>query len=72
MQINIDGYYLVQTPQGQRIAKVLQYDSTGIPYGIYSVSEFQNPKDGQGIQIPGAIRSATNQEQQDWEVWYAS
>jgi hypothetical protein len=72
MQINIGNYYRIIVGTDYKIIKVQQLDTQNIPYGTYSLSDFVNIKDGQGIQITESIvdRVATNNEATDWDTWY--
>jgi hypothetical protein len=72
MQIDIGNYYRIIVGTDYKIIKVQQLDTQNIPYGTYSLSDFVNIKDGQGIQITESIidRVATNNEATDWDTWY--
>jgi hypothetical protein len=72
MAIEIGKYYVMTTPDGERVAKCMQYDINNQPYGIYSVSNYQNSGDAQGINIPLASPEATQEQAQAWEAWYNS
>lgn len=68
--IEVGKYYICDTPSGSRTLKCMQYDGNNKPYGLYSPSEYQNPGDAQGMEIPEDSPEASIQESQAWDAWY--
>lgn len=67
--IEIGKYYRIDTPQGERTIKALEFIEGGF-YGIYSPSDYKTPKDNQGSLIPEGSPEATEEEATAWDKWY--
>ena len=68
--IQIGYYYRIETPQGIRTIKCVQFDADGHPYGIYSPSNYVTAGDNQGMTIPDNSNLATPEQAQEWDNWY--
>ena len=70
MNIEIGNFYQSQTPQGVRTAKCTSMGTGYIHYGIYSLSNYANPGDGQSCSIESHyIADSTSEQVQLWEDW---
>jgi hypothetical protein len=69
--IELNHYYRIQTPQGERTIKALELIVEGM-YGIYSPSDYVTPEDNQGSLIPEGSPEATQEEIDAWDNWYIS
>jgi len=68
--IQIDHFYRCNTAFGTRTVKAVQELESSDFYGIFSISEFQEPGDNQGMVIPNNSPEATPAEAQEWENWF--
>ena len=68
--IEVGKYYICDTPEGSRTLKCLQLTDCGKPYGLYSLSNYQNAGDAQGMEIPTDSPEASLQESQAWDAWF--
>lgn len=68
--IMIGSFYRLETPQGIRTIKCMQYDADNNPYGIYSTSDYKYEGDNQGMIIPVDSKDANEYEIIAWEKWY--
>jgi len=69
--IEINHYYRISTPQGERTIKALELIVEGV-YGIYSPSDYATKQDNQGALIPEGSEEATQEEIDAWDNWYIS
>ena len=68
--MTLNGYYVIETPQGERVAKALN-ETDGIFYGVYSPSDFAEKGDNQSQSMNNYyIADATKEQETEWNNWY--
>ena len=68
--MNIGDYLNINTDYGTRTIKYVQDDSDGMPYGVFSPSDFVVKGDNQGMMVPYNGTPSTAQQIIDWDTWY--
>ena len=66
--IELNKYYKIQTFFGERVIKCLELLPE--PYGVFSISSFENEGDNQGSLISEESVEATEEEAIAWDNWY--
>ena len=70
--IVVGNFYRCNTSFGVRTVKAIQELESSDFYGIFSISNYEEKGDNQGMVIPNSSKNATEEEIEDWNNWYNS